>query len=86
MGNSQTQPQQEESVINGNNWEALEQEQKDREKYLKDEKDKAIAERFKSLRPSSALKPPDRYDPGSYRGGKRSRQKKRRSKKTRSKK
>ena len=83
MGNSQTQPQQEESVINGNNWEALEQEQKDREKYLKDEKDKAIVERFKSLRPASSLHPPDRL---TYEGGKRSRRKKRRSKSRKSKK
>jgi hypothetical protein len=39
-------------------------------------------ERFNSLRPASAIRPPVRYIPG----GKRTRQKKRRSKKTRSKK
>jgi len=42
-------------------------------------------ERFNSLRSEAMLRPPARYDPSNYRGGKRTKQKKRRSK-TRSKK
>jgi hypothetical protein len=87
--------------MNGDNWEhyyTLHQD-KMREQQRQLEQQRQIAqqleqqrinaerdERFNSLRPASAIKPPDWYVPGSYRGGKRTRQKKRRSKKTRSKK
>jgi hypothetical protein len=68
--------------MNADNWEhyyTLHQDKIREQRQLEQREQQRINaerdERFNSLRPASAIRPPDRYVPGSYRGGKRTRQK-----------